>query len=133
MGGRAQCLSGAHGELEAIEVEILYAKAERFEEAEARSVEQARDRTCDPLPHRCQQCSRLVAREHGRELRWTSRPQGRRQDSEVDAEDVAVEEQERCEGLVLGRGSDTEIDGERSEEGGDGICVELGRMAHAVE
>ncbi len=44
----------------------------------------------------------------------------------------AIEEEERGEGLVLGRGGDLLLDGEVGEEGGERLGAQLARMAAGV-
>src|SRR3989338_6526594 len=55
------------------------------------------------------------------------------QPGQGDVEHVAVEEQERAERLVLGRGGDAALDRQRAQEAGDLGRSHLGRVALAVE
>ena len=52
---------------------------------------------------------------------------------EVDAEDVAVEEEQGGEGLVLRGGRHVLVDGKWGEEGFDFGCGHVGRVALVVE
>lgn len=53
--------------------------------------------------------------------------------SKFDTEDLAVEEEEGAEGLVLGGGGDVALNGEVCEEAPDVIGAEVARVAQVVE
>ena len=52
---------------------------------------------------------------------------------ELDAEHLAIEEEQGAQGLVLGGGSDFVVNGERGQEGGDLGGAHLSRVALAME
>jgi hypothetical protein len=103
-----------------------------FEHAQARPVQQAGHeprRALEPLDHRAQ----LVAGQDD----WQSlRALGTHdavEPRQVDRQHVTVEEQERAQRLVLGRGGHPALDRERVEDAGDLGSTQLGRMTLAME
>lgn len=112
------------------EVDVLDAEANGFEQAQARTVEQRRDEV-------------RWAGQPGQDLRHFAAVEDDRQvladrgthevvePWRLDAEHFAVEEQERREGLVLGRGRAPFDRGEVREEGGDLGGAELAGVAES--
>lgn len=112
----------------AIEVDVLDAKLEAFGEAESGAIEQAGNELRRAV-ERGQQPAHLVAREHDRQAGRRAGADDAGQVSEGAMEDGIIEEQERAEGLVLGRGGDRAANGERGQEGGDrGLAEEVGML-----
>lgn len=75
----------------------------------------------------------LVSGENDRQARRPPRPDDALHPRNLDAEDVAVEKQERGQRLVLGRGADAVLDGEAREEALDLGRSHLARVPLAVE
>src|SRR5277367_2144125 len=125
-------LATTHRDLMALEVDILDADGQRFEEAEAAAIqdfgEQA-ERELQVIEERHD----LAAREDRREM---VRPAGPLQVEElrhVETEDAAVEEDESAEGLILRRSRDPALDGEMIEERGDLRGAKGARVSATLE
>ena len=114
------------------EVEVLDAQAQGLREAQARAVEQRRDEprlAAEVGEH----AADLLAREDDGEARGLARADEGRHLGEGLLEDVAVQEEERRERLVLGGGGDLAVGGEGGEEGVDLRLAQLVGVALAVE
>lgn len=77
--------------------------------------------------------ARLLAREHDGDARGTLGPLDALDVRQFDARNVAVEEEERAERLVLGRGGDAAIGGQVREELADLFGSHLFRVALVME
>ena len=128
----AVALPRAHGDLVTVEVEILDPQTQHLEQPEPAAVEQEHDQALDS-GELSDELPRLVARQHDRQALRSAGAGRVGQRAKVDPQDLAVEEEERGERLILGRGGDAEVDGEGGEEGADRLRAELGRVALAVE
>jgi hypothetical protein len=131
-GSVARALAATHRDLAAVEVDVLRAQREGFEEAQARAVEELADETEGWLQV-VEQRDDLAAREHRREVHGAVRAfeAGERRDFEL--EHLAVEEHQRAEGLVLRRGRGATADREVVEEGRDLWGAELAGVTALVE
>jgi hypothetical protein len=124
-------LAGAHRDCGAREVDVLDAQVQRFEQAQARAVEQAADEA-GRAGEKGEHGGHLGAVEDDRQM---LPPVGAHQVVEprqVEAERVAVEEEKRGEGLVLGGGRDPFVDGQVRQEGRDVGRAEFARVPAMV-
>jgi hypothetical protein len=125
-------LASMDGEHVALEVDVLHAEGEAFEEAKAATVEDFRDepeRRLQVLGDR----ALVAAREDRREVLGAVSAFEARERRRVEVEDLAVEEDEGAEGLVLGGRRDAARGGEVVEEGGDLGGAEGAGVAAVVE
>jgi len=125
-------LAGSHGQFPAIEIDILHAQPKRFEQAQARAVEQLR---CDSwlAGELGEQAADFLAGENDRQALRAACAGRRRKRAGIDSEYLAEEKEQRGEGLVLGRGGNAVGDGEVGEKGRDVGRTEFAWMAQAVE
>ena len=103
-----------------------------FQESKARTVEQERHQarhTLQPLEDR----AGLVAREHGGQVLRAFGTDEVVKPRQLDTEDLAIEEEQRVEGLILRGRSYSVANRERRQEGRDFRGAHLGRMALAME
>ena len=96
-------LAAADRDLVRREVEVLDAQPAAFQESKARSVEQERNQAWHAI-HAIDHRPDLVAREHGGKVLRALGSDQVVEPRQLDVENLAIEEQERVEGLVLGRG-----------------------------
>ena len=111
----AIALGLADQELPAREVDVLDAQPQRFEQAQPAAVEQRGDETMNATqlgehrPH-------LVAREHDRKRVRAGGPDCRPQALDLASQHRAIQEQDRCQRLILRRGGDAPPHREVREE-----------------
>jgi hypothetical protein len=125
-------LASTDGEHVALEVDVLHAEGEAFEEAKAAAATYFRDepeRRLQVLEER----AHVAAREDRGEVLGAVSAFEARERRQVEVEDLAVEEGEGAEGLVLGGRRDAAVDGEAVEEGGDLGGAEVAGVAAVVE
>ncbi len=125
-------LAVADRDLARREVDVPDSQAAAFQQSKARPVEQechqARHTIQPPEDH-----ADFVARENdGQVLRAFGTDQVVKP-WQLYAEDLAIEEEQRVEGLILRGGSYSVTNGERRQEGRDFRRAHLGRMALAME
>ena len=114
-----------------LEVDVFRAKPGALEQPQASAVEEARHELRCPGELRDHR-AHLVAREDDRE---TTRTTGAHQVVEpwqLHTNDFPVQEEERCQGLVLGRSADLGLDGERGQKAGGLGGAQLARVTLAV-
>jgi hypothetical protein len=127
-----RALAVADDEMALAEVDVLDPEAEAFQQSEAGAVEQAGHQSIRAV-ELVEDGADLVA---GQDRREPLGPPGRGDPAEVlerPAQDLAIEEEDRMQGLILGGGGDIPIDREVGQE-----RLQLGRphlqgMALAVE
>jgi hypothetical protein len=122
----------AHHDLVSGEVDVLHPQPAALEEAQARSVEQGCHDPRDAV-HAREQVPHLVAREDHGQAGWSLRADEAVEPREVAAEDLAKEEEERRERLVLGRGGDATARRRVAQEGRHVLGSEVGGVPAAVE
>lgn len=125
-------LALAHNDLPLGEVEILDAQAQTLHQAEAAAIEQL----CHQLVGAVE-CSehqaRLGAGQDGREASGLPGAGSVDRLGEGLVEHLSVQEEQRAERLVLGRGGDMLLDGEVTQEGLDLGHAQISGVALAVE
>jgi len=125
-------LTIADGDLEEVKVEVLDSQAQALHQAQAAAIEQSGQEEVrpgqgakDPLD--------LVAAEDGGHAVGLAGADVLEGEGDLGAEDMAVEEEDGAEGLVLCRGGDLFVDGKVSEEALDVRGAHRGGMALVVE
>jgi len=113
----AVALPLADEDLVPAEVDVLDPQAARFEDAETGAVHQ-RGHQARRAIHALEDQADLVGRQNDGKAGGPLRPDDLVEPGEVDAEHVAVQEQQGRQGLVLGRCRHAPVDGEVGEEGG---------------
>jgi len=125
-------LATADGQLVPREVDILHPEVRAFEQPQAGAVEEHGHQAGHAV-HLEEEGPNLLPGEHDREPRRALRPDHVVEPWQVLLEDVAIQEEERAQCLVLGRRRHVALDGERAEELRDLRCAHLGRMTLAME
>jgi len=112
-------------------IHILDAQADTFHQAQARAIEQLSHEPICALKM-VQQTEHLLARQNGREAFGTF---GRRKENGFDllVKDFPIQEENRTQGLILGRGGDVSFLRQVGEEGADFGRAHLGRMAFPMK
>ena len=113
------------------EVDVLDPQVQGLEETQAGAVEQGGDRLRRAVQALKQEADLVSAEDHWQALR-ALRADESVEPRKVDVEDVAVQEEERGQGLVLGGCADPAAGREVAEEGGDFPGAEVEGMAPAV-
>src|SRR5512135_1427338 len=124
-------LATADGDLAQLEVEILDPEPQALEEPEAGSVQEGADqarRAVEAVEH----AADLAPAEHDGHAGGRAGPDEVAQRVGRTVEDVAIEEEERAQGLGLGGRADARLRGQLREEGGDVGFAQLGGMAEAM-
>lgn len=119
-------------DLPTFEIDVLDPQPRAFQEAEPRAVQER--------PHEPWRTGQVIEDPGhlgaGEDDRKPGRPPGSHQavePFELDPQHLAVEKQDRAQGLVLGRRADVPLDGEMREKGGGLRLGQLPGMAHPVE
>ena len=89
-----------------------------FQESKARPIEQERHHTGHAV-QTLEDRADFVTREHGRQMLWAFGPDHVIEPWQLNAEDLAIEEEQRVEGVVLGGRRDAVTNRERRQEGRD--------------
>jgi hypothetical protein len=125
-------LAATDGDLMAIEVDVLHAEGERFLHAESGAVEDLAEETEGRLKP-VEQREDVAAREDVGEVVGALRAFEAFERGHLDLEDLAVEEDQRAQGLVLRRRCAATTDREVIEECGDLGGAHLARVTPVVE
>ena len=125
-------LAGADDELVAVEIQVLHPESSALEQAQARAVHQdghEAGSAAEPLDH----SAHLVAREHDRQPNRPPGPHHVVEPGHLLLEDLAIQEQQRAQCLILGRCGDVALDGEPAQIPGELGATHLGGMPLLVE
>ena len=125
-------LATTDSDLMAIEVDVLHAEGEGLLEAEAGAVEELAEEAEGGLEV-VEEGENVAAREDRGEVLGALGALETVERRQVEFEHLAVEEDQRAEGLVLGGGRDAAAQGEVVEEGGDLDGAHLPRVTSLVE
>jgi hypothetical protein len=125
-------LAVAHQDFVAAEIEVLNAQVQRFEQPQARAVEELRDEAIGIVQFG-QDAIHLVTRQDHWQPLWAGGPHHAGDAAGIDLEDFLVQEEDGTEGLVLGRGADVALDGQVRQEAVDLGRAHLQRVPIAVE
>lgn len=125
-------LAGADGDLVVAEVEVLDPQADALHHPQPRAVEE-RDHQAVGAAGVGEDAPRLLAGEDDGDARGAPGPLNALDVGQLDLEDLAVEEEERAERLVLGRSGYLPVRREMREELADLIRAHLRGVALAVE
>ena len=121
----------AHDNGAAVEIEVLDAQAQAFQQAQAGAVEQLGLELVDAR-HLRNHLARLVFREHLRQVLGRLGADGVDRVVKLLVEHRAIEEQERAEGLILRRRGNVTLDGEMGKKRLDFRAAHVFRVALAV-
>ena len=121
----------AHEDGAALAVQVLHAQTEGLRQAQAVAVEQLRQQLMD-AGELGDNAVHFFFGEHGRQIVRLAGPHCLDGVSQLLMQDVAVEEEERGEGLVWGGGGDMPCGRQVGEKGRHLGAAELTRMAMAV-
>jgi len=121
-----------HGELVAVEVQILGAKLRALEHAQARPIQQA-GHEMGHVTHASEHGGHLVSRQDDRETSGTLGVNDLGQPVESPIQNVLIKKEQRRERLVLRGRCDMVIGGEAGKEGSDLRLAYLVGVAFAVE
>ena len=122
----------ADDDLSSFEVDVFDAESTAFKEAHAGAVEQFEDESHGIAGHASEDVAHFVDGEDDGESFRLFGSDGI-DEWELNAEDVAIEEEETGEGLVLSAGGDFSLNGEMREERLDFRRAHLERVAFLVE
>ncbi len=125
-------LAVADADLVRGEVEILHAQRERFEQPQARPIEEARHESRYPVESR-EHRANLGRRQHHRQSPRLARAHQLVELGHVAPEHAPVQEDDRVERLVLRRRGHAALDRQMVQEGSDRLGPELGRVPLAVK
>jgi hypothetical protein len=119
-------------DLRVLEIDVFDAKFERLHQAEPGPVEQCRHEALRAvqLP---QEAPDLFATQHHRETTPLPRPLDPGELAKVAIDHVAIEEDQGVQRLILGRPTDSAIDGKMIQESGNVVRAKVARMCPAVE
>jgi len=105
---------------------------QRFEQAQTGTVEE-HGHQAGHTGHVEEERSNLFAGQHDGQPRWSLRPDHVVEPRQILLENVAIQEEERAQRLILRGCRHVAFDGERAEKLGDLRSAHLGWMALAVE
>ena len=121
-----------HDDLAAHELHILHAQGQALVDAHAGAVHEPRHQRVHAV-HAVEDRSHLVVRQHGGQALRAAGARDPLERLELEAEHLAIQEEDRRERLVLRRCRDATLVGERGEERDDMLRAQLAGMAPAVE
>ena len=119
-----------HDDEPAGKVDILDAQAHCLHQPHASAIKQLRQHSGDAIFHLGQHPGYLGLGHD----RWNARLAGRPIDAieprKIDGQDLAVQKQNRAQGLVVGRGRHMALGSQHGQESLDAFCVDVARMPH---
>ncbi len=124
--------AGAHRDLVAPEVHVLHPQAQGFEQPQAGAIQEQR-REARGSVERVDDDLHLRAGQHDRDALGILGPHDVVEPRQLLLENLAIEEEQRAQRLVLRGRGDIAVDGQIAQEARDLGGAHLGRMALAVE